>query len=244
MPFSKSITERGPVYADNGATVYIPTDSKTFAPLIPMLEEFVTKATEAETVMRPEAMPAQVARIAGPLLGVARKALHSATESAREVEALKVRVLTPPPAIADAARAFGGEVRGNVRTLDPGAQAAFVQQASAVELAALLEQGGGLAGLNAQMLDLARERALSVFHVERTALNASHPNVPTTKRMIAVGTSRTDTAAAAEIAVANYKARVEAVEADESVLQHLIGFISASTATTPAQALAHVQAAA
>lgn len=94
------------------------------------------------------------------------------------------------------------------------------------------------------MLDLARERALSVFHVERTALNASHPNVPTPDRLIAVGTSQRDTAAAAEMAVANYKARVEAVEADESILQHLVRFIASATDTTPGQALDRVQAAA
>lgn len=121
MEFAKSMTDRGPVYSSNGATVYIPNDSKTFAPLIPMLEEFVVQATDANKVMRPEAMAAQVARIAGPLMSVARKALDTATEEAREVEALKARVLTPPPAVADAARAYGGEVRGNVRNLDPGA---------------------------------------------------------------------------------------------------------------------------
>ena len=244
MPYTKSDSERGPIYSANGAMLHVPVDRVAFAPLIPALEEFNERATEAESVMKPEALPPHLTRIAEPLFKAANRVLAAATNNAREVEGLKARALTPPPAIADAAKLYGSEVRGIVRTMTTADQATFVQRASAVELAALLEQGGNLVALDTQILDVAHARAISVFHIERSALSAAHPAQPSLDRIIALGIDRTATNAAAEIAIASYKARVEAVELDEAVAAHLVGYLASATATTPSQALASVMAAA
>lgn len=240
MPYTRAPNERGIAYGKDAMTVQIPKDSATFAPVIPYLENFIIKVTEMEQVMKPEAIPAQASRIAAPLYGAVRKALDSALHNAREVEALKLRSLIPPPAVAEAAKTFGSEVRANFRSMNEADKAKFLQNPTALQLACVLEQDGALSGASPQILELAREQALSVFHTERSALAASFPKSPSLERMVATGTAETDTQAAAAIAVANFKARVQAVEEDESVLQHLVGFLAVATSTTPAEALANV----
>ncbi len=243
MPVTKAITDRGPVYTGFGAIVHLRNDLPFVASLEPAFDGFAAKVSELEQVMLPEALPPQITRAATSLLCASRAALAAATDEAREVETLKVRALTPPPAIAEAARAFGAEVRSNVRSLSVGEQVAFVNRATAVELAALLEANGSLSGLHDQALSIARDRALAVYHIERTGLAGSNPAVASVDRLLAVGTDNAATEAAAATAIAGFKARVAAVEASEGVLQHLIGFIAAATATQPATALAMVQAA-
>ena len=207
MTYTKSQNERGIAFGKNGVTVQIPTGSAVFASVIPVIENFIEKATHAEEVMKPEAYPAQALRLAAPLYSAARKALENARNNARDVEALKSRAMTPPPAVAESAKVYGAEIRSNFRKMSTADQAAYLQKATALQLACILEQDGALSGAHNDILDIAREQALLVYHVEKSALSAGFPNTPSLERLVAVGTSYSDTQAAADIAMGNFKAR-------------------------------------
>jgi hypothetical protein len=243
MTYSKSQNKYGVAYSKNGVTVNLPSDTSHFAHLFPVLETFIGKATEVESLMKPEAIPDQVKRIAKPLFSAALKGLEAARENARDVEALKVRALTPPPAVVASAKIFGSEVRSNFRNLSKADQAALLQKPTALQLACILEQDGALSGADSDILDIARQQALTVFHAEKSALSAGFPNEPSLDRMVAIGTSETDTKAASEIAVANFNAKLESVRNDEAVLQNLVAFIATATSSTPAETLSSIMAA-
>lgn len=243
MTYTKSLNERGIAYGKNGVTVQLPTGSATYASVIPVMEHFIEKATHIEQVMKPEAIADQIKRIAKPLLSAALKAIEASRENAREVEALKSRAMTPPPAVAEAAKLYGAEIRTNFRNLSTADQAASLQNPTALQLACVLEQDGALSGAHNDILDIAREKALTVFHTERSALSAGFPNTPSLDEIVAIGTSETDTKAASEIAVANFNAKLESVSNDEAVLQHLVAFIATATSSTPAETLNSILAA-
>jgi hypothetical protein len=243
MTYTKSQNERGIAFGKNGVTVQFPTGSTVFASVITEIENLIEKATHIEQVMKPEAIPDQVKRIAKPLLSAALKGLEAARENAREVEALKTRAMTPPPAVAEAAKLYGAEIRTNFRNLSTADQAASLQNPTALQLACILEQDGALSGAHNDILDIAREQALTVFHAERSALSAGFPNEPSLERIVAIGASETDTKAASEIAVASFNAKLQSVGADEAVLQNLVAFIATATSSTPAETLSSIMAA-
>lgn len=243
MDFTSSATPRGPIFSAGSVTVHVPNDATRFASLIPALEDFIGKATETAAVVRPELLSAQLARPIAPLLTAANRAIAAAIENARDVAATTARALVPPPPVADAAARFGAEVRASVRGAAPGEQFAAVNRATSVELAALLEADGALSGLSPDALSMARERALKLFHIERTGLSGSNPALPSLDRIVVIGTDTESTSAQADAALERHKQRVGAVETDEAVLQHLVGFISAALAIPPAQALDKIMAA-
>ncbi|SFF96990.1 hypothetical protein SAMN05518801_104243 [Novosphingobium sp. CF614] len=241
MPFTRNETDRGPVFTANGAPVHIP-NSEIMAPLVPVLDAFTRRATEVETVMKPEAAPARIAREAGPLLAASKSALNAALADARATAEADARALTPPPTIADAAKVNGPEIRAAFRQGGIGGKMGKIASASAVELAAILEPGN-LAELPPQAVELARERALPLYHIERAGLNASAPRKPSLARLLAVGPDAPAVQAEAELAGAYHRGRLDAVEANESVLQHLVGYLAAALHITADDALARVLAA-
>ena len=243
MTYTKSLNERGIAYGKNGVTVQLPTGSATYASVIPVMENFIEKATRIEQVMKPEAIADQIKRIAKPLLVATHSAIAASRDNARDVEALKSRAMTPPPAVAESAKVYGAEIRSNFRKMSTADQAAYLQKATALQLACILEQDGALSGAHNDILDIAREQALLVYHVEKSALSAGFPNTPSLERLVAVGTSYSDTQAAADIAMGNFKARLHSVADDEAILQHLVGFIATATSTSPQLALAGVMGA-
>ncbi len=243
MEFSTATTERGPVFSVGRVAVHVPSDTPRLAPLVPALTGFIAAANETASVVRPEILTAQLARPIAPLLSTTRKVMDAAIENAKEVASDTAKALMPPPAVADAAARFGAEIRATVRNARQGEQVAAVNRASAVELAALLEADGSLSGLSSQALDMARDRALKLFHIARTGLNGRNPAMPSIERIVAIGTDDDATNAQADAALARYKQRVQSVEADEAVMQRLVTFIAAALDITPAQALDKIMAA-
>jgi hypothetical protein len=241
-PFTSSKIDQGYIYSGAGATVHIP-DDPLFAPLVPELDAFTGKANAALSIIKDEAQPAHMQRLVEPLVAMVNKVRVAATNTAREYESAKVRVLTPDAQLAEAARFVGPEVRGQVRGQGPGEQVAFALRATPLELAALLEADGALSGLHDQAMEIVREKAAIAFHISRTALAGRYPNAPSEQKIIAIGTDDAATYAAAEIALASFKARGKAIEAAEGVLQRLVAYIAAATAVSPSVALQRVLAA-
>ena len=243
MQFSFSEGSRGMVFNAGQAVLHVPSDAERLAPLVPALADFIGKANETAAVVKPELLAAQLGRPIAPLLTTAKKVITAAIGNAKDVASSTANALVPPPGVADAAARFGSEVRARTRNANPGEQIAAINRASTVELAALLEADGSLSGLSPEALKIARERALKLFHIERTGISGGNPALPSINRIIAVGTDADTTDAQADAALQRHKQRIDAVETDEAVLQHLLRFVAISLAVSPAQALDKIMAA-
>ena len=240
MPFLITPDERGTVFSANGAYVHLPDDDPIFESVAAELGEFTGRAVEAEKVMKAEALPDHLRGHASKLLlSTARTALEAARERAREFAIADQRAMTPPKSL-DLVNA--PEIRAIARGLDRGGKSTFADNATPVELAAVLAPGN-LANFPDEALALARERALLEFHIIGSGIAGSHARQPSLDRITAMGVDDDAARREGEIAIAGHKARRERIEATEGVLQHLVAYVAMALDLPPERALDRILAA-
>lgn len=242
MIIFKAVSSRGPVYRVRSSAVHI-FNSPAFAGMEAVADVAMDRLNGQFDELKPDRFPQAALQTVKPLEAAGLRALNKAAEAARTARAAFDTASTPSDRLAATTRNVGPEVRNRFRNLTPAEQAGFINSASPVELAALLEHDGALSSLDPTLHELARERALVAFHIERAGLASSFPAVPSLNRIIAIGTDTDATNAAAEQQVTDLKQHIAAVEDDEAALQHLVRFIADVTETTPAETLERILAA-
>ncbi|GMN12429.1 hypothetical protein [Altererythrobacter sp. MTPC7] len=219
-------TPRGPVYSYAAASFHSPDEMPGLGSptLRSNFDNLVKREAELHGDYLEDRIPAMRREGMGPTIyRAAGQAIDDARDEASRAIAADLRAKEPAIEI-DAAEAV--EIRSAVRSMDPGQQARFIQDATLPELIAIVGTGNKVP-MQPDMFDLAMQRYMVENHIERAAIAASNPAQPTLDRIIATGSDRAATLAEATEAVDRHKAKVAAADDYERVAQSMIAFIAA-----------------
>ena len=121
------------------------------------------------------------------------------------------------------------EIRSNFSGLSKHETLKRLQSATVVELAALMDGGQQLSGMDDETWDTAVERARVIFHIEKASLASNFQLAPSTERIIVTGPDMTAAEAHAREALERYRARLDALEDAERSLQGAVTILSVIT---------------
>ena len=241
MPASKYDTERGNGYNINGQHFLLLSSSGITAATEPVVDDVVAVINDVESTYQPDKQVAAIDGRIGAMLSASKSAIAEATEAARDTAKATATTMTAPPTIAAAAERLGPEIRSRLAALTPAERHAALADADAVTIAAAREQEWALLpGTLDATREAADERAVLLYHVERSGMAGSHPAQPSVDRIIATGTDDQAVQTAARAALVRHRERIEAVEADEGAARGLVGIVAAALHITPAAALARI----
>lgn len=230
MPATKNQTPRGPVCNVNGSTVFFPSDRQATEVVEPAADDLVAIIGDVESTYQAERQPAAMERRSGPFLSASRAAIAAMMTATKETHTADLQMMTPPPAIADAAQRNGPEIRRALSDLAAPALHGALVNADAVTLTAAREMNWGLLPhALPESRAMADERLAILYHIERSGMSAGRPAVPDADgRILAVGIDNAAVYADAEAAYTRHKARLDGVEADEGIAQGLVSLVAAA----------------
>lgn len=240
-PIFLADTGRGILADANSAKMLVPTEDPDFAPLLERVREFTEFATAREEIVKKE-------KLADDLLASSSgRALLASFGLAHDVMTKNVRAglaadasAFEPAASTD--RSNDATYQGIYRTSDAGTQAARLARAALPELTAVALEPD-LAGLEPELVEIARERYLVENFVEKVGLGGSYPLRPSLERIIAVGTDAVQARNAAEAVLGQHKARLERAGDYETFAGQAVSYAAAAFDLTPQEALDAILAA-
>jgi hypothetical protein len=246
MPATNTISPRGPVPNINGATAFFPSDRPATEMIQPAVNDLVATINDVEATYQPERQGDALDRRIGPFLSASRAAIAAMLANAKETAAADMVVMTPPPAIADAAATRGPEIRRRLIDLPGPALHAALLRADVVTLTAAREMDWGMmVNVLPETRAAIDERLAVLYHIERAGMGAARPALADADgRILAVGTDSDAVYADAEAALERHKARLAGVEADEGIAHGLVSLAAAALKIERKAALSRIQAAA
>lgn len=234
MEMIEQPTDRGTVFTLRTRNATVAALMATGSPIAAAMSGLSAAMARNVANLLPERLAEANRREAGPVLAALRGEIEAATarlRAAREAEAV---ILSVPPSIPTGRFP---EIRAIYRTLSPANAAARANAASAEELAALIDGGQALAGLDDQIWNIVKDRAIRLFHIERTGSAARHPLEPTPARLIVSGVDQAAAEHAADMGYQAHRARFEEIEAAESSLQSVLATLAVALDLPPAAIL-------
>lgn len=214
------------------------TNSATMAEL---LRSTAGAHDRASKRLQPAALADQVREDAVPTVRQLGAEIRAAGKAATDLSERYAVALTPPPSIPTIRFA---ERRASWRGQSDAEQVQRAQTADAEALAALLDGGRDLSGItNDHAWEIIQDRALPVFHVARSGMQARYALQPTADRLVVSGPDVAAAERAATEAADRLRADRDALDETEAHLQSVLTLLAVLTGRTREAVLAEALAA-
>ncbi|MBI0476109.1 hypothetical protein D9601_12185 [Sphingomonas sp. MA1305] len=170
----------------------------------------------------PEALNAHLLSTASAVLaGPFRAVQAAAIKEDQARRAAEARLLETPNDTASVA--IRAEHRGVLRTLDHATLPTAINSADLLRLQAILELPDGFPS---QFVDMARDRAMRLAHIQKSGLQADYALKPDANDPLAHGPDAAAAERAADAALATHRQRSETIDLTRNMLREAIHFVA------------------
>lgn len=188
------------------------------------------------------AQPEEIRAACGPLIDIIGTAVQDGRARRRQYMTAMADHMTIPSTVA---RTWFPLQVDQFLAASPSDQMRFVRTCGMTALAALVDAGQDILGLNDDEWAIVRDRATALFYAERAGIAARHPAQPSLDGdLFAVGPDNAAVEAAAQEALDGARATAAEIDADEDSLRRVIDVIAVMTGMKPADVLAQALGAA